>query len=50
MFIAHKWSIFAFAASPTGSLPMLIIDGNEQLVQSMAIARYVAQEFGIILL
>jgi len=33
--------------SPTGSLPMLIIDGNEQLVQSMAIARYVAQEFGL---
>lgn len=33
--------------SPTGSLPMLVIDGNEQLVQSMAIARYVAQEFGL---
>ncbi|OQV12492.1 putative S-crystallin 3 [Hypsibius exemplaris] len=33
--------------SPTGSLPMLVIDGNEQLVQSMAIARFVAREFGL---
>jgi len=34
--------------SPTGSLPMLINnENNEQLNQSMAIARYVAQEFGL---
>jgi len=34
--------------SPTGSLPMLINnETNEQLVQSMAIARYIAQEYGL---
>jgi len=34
--------------SPTGSLPMLINnETNEQLNQSMAIARYVAQEYGL---
>lgn len=41
-------NVFSFiTASPTGSLPMLINnENNEQLVQSMSIARYVAQEFG----
>jgi len=42
----HSWQTIK-TTSPTGSLPMLVIDGNEQLVQSMAIARYVAQEFGL---
>ncbi|XP_055336950.1 S-crystallin SL11-like [Paramacrobiotus metropolitanus] len=34
--------------SPTGSLPMLINnETNEQLVQSMSIARYIARELGL---
>ncbi|GAU87715.1 hypothetical protein RvY_00525 [Ramazzottius varieornatus] len=33
--------------SPTGSLPMLVVDNNEPLTQSMSIARFVAREFGL---
>jgi glutathione S-transferase len=43
----HSWQQIK-TTSPTGSLPMLVNnETNEQLVQSMSIARYLAQEFGL---